>query len=169
MGEAKVRTSAKIKKAKATIEQLEAALEMYAQNWGIYPNDDGLGADNKFTGCSILINALESETTEARQKGGPYVKYADELKKGPLIGPSANFSILDPWGQPYRYHSHTYQIPSPYYNVIAIGQVAGQPNITYNLWSCGPDKNNDESNSYTNYPQPPSSAEQLLYDDIVNW
>ncbi len=161
-GVSKVRASAKIKKAKATIEQLEVALEMYSQNYGTYPNDDGLSG-GKFPGCSVLINALESETPQAKERGGPYVKFPAELKDG-----SGN--LLDLWGQPYRYHWHTYQSTPPYYNVTAIGQESGKPNITYNIWSPASNKINDEWISNPNYPGPlPTEEQRRNSDDIVNW
>ena len=170
-GVAKVRASAKIKKAKATMEQLEAALEMYGQNYGTYPDNDALDA-GKFKGCSELIRALEAEDTPARKMGGPYVTYANELKatSGPASG-----SLLDPWGEPYRYHWDTdpLDIPSGP-NVTAIGQGSGQPNITYNIWSIGPNQINDEwspdQSQGSTYPEPsPSNMQKSYSDDIVNW
>lgn len=167
-GVAKVRASAKIKKAKATMEQLETALEMYAQNWGTYPDNDALDVEGKFKGCSRLINALESETSQAKAKGGPYVKYANELKKDPL-GIPPDYSLLDPWGEPYRYHWST---NSP--KVTAIGQSNSSTNITFNIWSSGPNKINDEWSPDnivgSTYPEPsPSNVQKSYSDDIVNW
>ena len=169
-GVAKVRASAKIKKAKATMEQLEAALEMYSQNWGDYPADEGPSAGNKFTRCSELINALESETSQAKAKGGPYVKYANELKatSGPASG-----SLLDPWGKPYIYH---WKPPTggTLINVTAIGQSNSSTNITFNIWSSGPNQINNEwspdQSQGSTYPEPsPSSLQKSYSDDIVNW
>lgn len=152
----KVLASADIKKVKATIEQLEVALEIYAQNWGTYPNDDGL-TSGKFTGCANLIAALESYTSQAKEKGGPYVSYIATLKN--------IYGLLDSWGKAYRYHWNTTT-----YNVTAIGQRLGQPNITYNIWSCGPDGINDEMNTNPNYPEPaPPDIQRRYSDDIVNW
>ncbi len=165
-GVSKVRASAKIKKAKATVEQLEAALEMYSQNWGTYPNDDGLSG-SKFPGCSVLINALESETSQARERGGSYVRYPAELK--------TSYGLLDPWGQPYRYHWHTSPLSAPSGpNVTAIGQGSGVANITYNIWSSGPNKINDEwspdQSQGSTHPLPsPPELQRRYSDDIVNW
>ena len=154
----KILTSADIAKAKATIEQLEVALEMYSRNWGTYPNDNISGG--KFTGCATLINALESETTKAKERGGSYVKYPAKLK-------DTNGNLLDPWDQPYRYHwSTTSQ------NVTAIGQTSpASTNITYNIWSYGPNGADEEmSISNPSYPAPlPSDLQRRYSDDIVNW
>ena len=164
-GVAKVRASAKIKKAKATMEQLEVALEMYGQNYGTYPDNDALDA-GKFKGCSELIRALEAEDTPARKMGGPYVTYANELKatSGPASG-----SLLDPWGEPYRYHWST-NPPK----VTAIGQSNSSTNITFNIWSSGPNKINDEWSpdnlAGSTHPEPsPSNVQKSYSDDIVSW
>ncbi|MFH1245404.1 MAG: type II secretion system major pseudopilin GspG [Candidatus Omnitrophota bacterium] len=72
-------------KAKAAIAALEAAIDMYELDLGVYPA----------SGNTTMVQELSSDSNPNPDWNGPYIRFKeDEL---------ANGEYLDPWGNPYIY------------------------------------------------------------------
>ena len=82
----RVREGGRVTHARNEINQLITAIQMYAEDWGHYPPDDGA-----VPGSGSLISALG---------GGSYSQW-------PEILIDADGNLLDPWGNPYRYRHNT--------------------------------------------------------------
>ncbi len=81
----RVRERGRITHARNEINQLIASLEMYSEDWGTYPPDDGAPT----YGSASLIAALS---------GGGYATW-------PPFVISEDGDLLDPWGKPYVYRN----------------------------------------------------------------
>lgn len=83
----RVREGGRVTHARNEINQLIAAIQMYAEDWGDYPHGNSSAA---------LLEALES-----------YSEWP-EIVKDKNTG-----ELLDPWGQPYRYEYPVAPLPAP--------------------------------------------------------
>ena len=126
-------------KAKSMIASLEIAISMYRVDVGNYPPDSG----------GPPIHIVYTRLTNAAWVNGwqgPYMEFKqDDLG----IDAWGNTVIRDPWGNSYRY-SIMDITPAP-----AI--MWGNTN-SYNLWSCGPDGNDDSGDGNADYG-----------DDVYSW
>jgi type II secretory pathway pseudopilin PulG len=127
-------TNAATSRAKAEIAAMETALEVYRSDNGIYPITVGprpYSTPTLFNTNSVsLYNALAT---------GSRMYFTFRLDQLQVIGASpAITNVLDPFGNQYSY----------YCNPGAIDQTN---QVTFDLWSFGPDHLNDTA------------------DDIVNW
>ena len=148
LGKAQMRAQRTV--AVSMIAQVRQALELYADDWGTYPPDD-YGTVGDFSSSVLMVQALLSS-----KKGGPYADFPSDQYNGAS-------GLFDPWGVAYRYHWST---TSP--QVTAVGQsVASGRNLTFNMWSCGPDQVDDAYGYNADYPEPPGDAKQG--DDVVSW
>ncbi len=133
--------SAKKRKAEVMISALEVAIGMYKADTGLYPpsdNPSGAGTTAKLN--DYLSTGGEYSTPQPvpcppTGWSGPYMKFRSE-------DISPGYQIVDPWGTSYIYNSF-----SPTHNASS-----------FDLWSCGPDEENDEGTAGTD-PD----------DDIKNW
>ncbi len=145
LGKAQVRAQRTV--AMSMIAHVRQAMELYADDWGTYPPDDG----GTFDSSVNMVNALLSS-----KKGGPYADFPSDQYDGAS-------GLFDPWGIAYRYHWST---TSP--QVTAVGQsIASGRNLTFNMWSCGPDGVDEALVGNPNYPEPPADGKQG--DDVVSW
>ncbi len=149
----RVKKKARITGAAATIYQLRSAMALYAEDWGTYPPDDG----DSFDSSVRLLCALLSERRE-----GPYAGLKPHMYDDNNGVVASNKGILDPWNNVYRYHWST-QTPA----VVGVGQSKSSRNLTYNLWSVGPDGENAERVENPYYPEP--DPDHRYGDDIVSW
>jgi type II secretory pathway pseudopilin PulG len=125
---------AKIEKAKAQIKALKAALAMFESDAGFYPGREPGWLRNKFKSW------LEDGWFEDQYNGynwaavpnttAPYMNFIDAELVMIDAGDGDDNGFIDPWGTPYNY-------------------VCGSPYDSYNLWSCGPDGNNNSGNGAT--------------------
>jgi len=130
-----VRENAKKRKAEAMIAALEVAISMYQADTGEYPPD------------AILVNNLTSNPggVIGPRWHGPYIEFKREDYQND--NPATN-TIVDPWHTAYNYDG-AYEDEG----ALTWGNIN-----SCNLWSNGPNKNNDSSDGDTNYG-----------DDIYNW
>lgn len=120
----RVREGGRVTHARNEINQLITALQMYAEDWGGYPDDDG----------ALHLN----EWKEEHDPDADYGKYSSrnllaELRSLnyldwtlPQLIEEVTQNALDPWENPYRYRSNT---PT----VVGLG-------VAFNLYSAGPDR-----------------------------
>ncbi len=80
----RVREGGRVTHARNEINQLIASLDMYSEDWGYYPADDGAAT----YGSASLIAAL---------RDGGYATWPDFIISGG--------NLLDPWGNPYVYRN----------------------------------------------------------------
>lgn len=137
------RKRAKIRVAQHEIKQLEQALEIYAQGWGVYAPEDS--SDSLVAMTHKPISSLESTLPSNVKRGGPFINLPDYKK----LDPPTDNSQIDPWNNAYRY-----RYPSNQEDVSPIGIDSG---LQYNIWSIGPDGINDIYKS------------GIQSDDIRNW
>lgn len=102
----RARQNAKIRVAEAEINQLVVAIQMYAEDYGRYP--DGRGDTNDGTDCGDLIDALEDSVGN-----GPYSTWPADKKSGT--------NLLDPWENSYRYDIVTIVGTGMGYNIWSDG------------------------------------------------
>lgn len=119
-------------KAESMIAALEVAISMYHVDTGEYPAQNDQNA-------TLVSNLKTDPWGGATGYGwrGPYMEFRDEDM---VIN-----EVVDPWGNAYNY-----DVP-PYTDDW------GNLN-SFNLWSNGPDTNDDSSDGDTDYG-----------DDIYNW
>lgn len=111
----RVREEGRVTHARNEINQLIAAAQMYAEDWGTFPADDGTAGawqDGYVAGQPVSRSLIEA------LQGGGYT-----LWPGILIGAEG---LFDPWGNPYRYR----------FDYAVEGRAAG---VAFNLYSAGPD------------------------------
>ncbi len=122
---------ARIEKAKAAMKATKAALEMFESDIGDYPvYTNTSGNGNDFK--SWLMNG-DHATGNYDNWYGPYMSFID----AEIL---SNTHYLDPWGNGYRYYH--------------VADTDG-----YNLWSSGPDGNNDSLDGESG----------IIGDDIGSW
>jgi general secretion pathway protein G len=125
----KVREGGRITHARNEINQLIAAIQMYAEDWGTCPPDDGAAAIGGWgahyaegeKASSSLIDALESEG----------------CAEFPDIVIDSDGNLVDPWSNPYRYVFNSAVLNG-------VGEV-------FNLYSAGPDMEYGTEDDITNW------------------
>lgn len=131
-------TNAARSRAQTEIAAMEGALETYKNENGEYPpstptRDSGSPAP---WGPTERDNSVSLFAALAGNPAKQYFKFKpDQLRKDA----SGNYYILDPFGSPYNYYCN----PNP--------SITRTNQVTFDLWSYGPDGLNDTA------------------DDIVNW
>jgi type II secretion system protein G len=123
-------------RAQAEIASMENALESYKSDNGIYPSSDAasttraLAINNAVNDSISLYTALTTPKAYMTFKPG-------QLRLDPVTGKTY---IVDPFGLPYNYYCHP---------------IAGDQknSVTFDLWSYGPDNQNDTGDDITNWKQ----------------
>ncbi len=147
--------NARIAATRSEIAQLNTALQLYADNWGTFPPDDGEMGGDGFESSVLMVKALLSTAG-----GGPCMDLRS--RKYDISSVEAGKGLLDVWGNAFRYHWST-QVPQ----VTAVGQSKSDTNLTPNVWSIGPDEKDDEHAYNPYYPEPHSGGSES--DDIVSY
>lgn len=154
----KAKEKAKIAKCISTIASLQTALAMYQVDYGVYPMsaDDtgtqrnGNSHHSDFDGDpNNLVAALSAAT-----QGGPYMEFKakDLIDRGSSPN-SRRYALKDPWGQAYIYVCQKYFDGSGDLQDIGSGSGPYYPTTstkskrTYNIYSLGPDKKTDDSDT----------------------
>ena len=140
---------AQIGVAKATIDHLRTALEMYKDDVGFYPPGDKANDEGNIN----MVLALTDDSEVDGGKGGPNSPYyefrAGDLKKS-TFSPTYDV-LLDPWGTPWSYTRA----------VDDGGNI--KPGIhnkhSYDLYSWGPNTIDDDGENDRSQDK----------DDIANW
>ena len=112
---------ARIEKAKAAIKAAKASLDMFEADVGSYPvyKDEAGWQGNDFRPWLVDGTWWNGFWDVYDNWCGPYMNFVDAD-----LDTTDKNHYLDPWGKTYRYYS-----------------VDG---ASYQLWSCGPDGNNDD-------------------------
>ncbi len=131
-----VRERGRVTHARNEINQLIAAIQMYAEDWGDYPADDGPDHLHEWKAThdpAASLGRLSSRNVlEELMSGG----YADWPEIPQLIEPVTE-NLMDPWSVPYRYRFNT---PT----VVGLG-------VAFNLYSAGPDRRYGTEDDITNW------------------
>jgi general secretion pathway protein G len=120
--------SAKEDRARSAIAALEAALERYRLDTGVYPNNT--------SGTNSFVLWLETGDGSTGWDG-PYMRFDS--------GETSSNAFLDPWGNAYIYYHN--QSTSKGYNHNYGGY---NTQNAFDIWSYGPDGANDVNASYIN-------------------
>jgi general secretion pathway protein G len=126
------RTSAARRRAQSEIAAIENALESYKNDNGIYPRSTITRLDAVHN-CTNLYAALVAGPNNPKTY---FTFKPNQIRQ--VTGTSTN--IIDPFGFPYNY-----------FNPPPGGSDTATNSTTFDLWSYGPDNQNDTA------------------DDIVNW
>lgn len=124
------RNRAQIARAKAVIQQLEMALEMYKSDIGYYLQKT---TSNNLNADGLINQYLVNSFTVSGITYGPYMKFDGNL---------SNNALLDPWGNAY--------------NVFTAPGSVGDADFRHNTSSCyiysfGVDGNNNTADDIDNY------------------
>ena len=122
-------TKAARSRAEAEIATMEAALESYKTDNGIYPRTSFPRGDVRNSGSLVTFLI-----------GGPKEYYS--FKVGETQTVSGVVCFIDPFGRPYNYYC---TVPPP------AGDQKNQP--TFDLWSYGPDGLDNTADDITNWKQ----------------
>lgn len=131
----RVREGGRVTHARNEINQLIAAIQMYAEDWGNYPPDDGvnhLGAWGEEHNPDAEPGKYSSRNLLAELRRLEYLDW--EL---PQLIEENTGNALDPWENPYRYR---YNTPT----VVGLG-------VAFNLYSAGPDRKYGTEDDITNW------------------
>jgi type II secretory pathway pseudopilin PulG len=168
-----------IKKAQAMIAQLEGALALYYNEYGMYPPTYRADATagqlngNRHDNVDIVINGLTynnlvNALTAPLAKNGPYISFkSNDLD----ISVTNKPVLLDPWGMPYVYVCQKYFSGGSMVDVPGNTQGPWWPNTgdhkwnTYNIYSFGPDGKSYGGNTDTGYNRDPGDG---TYDDAFD-
>jgi general secretion pathway protein G len=134
--------SARESRAESDIVALEAALERYKLDTGVYPNNTS--GTNSF---KLWLQTGDGSTGW----NGPYMSFKDSEVSGN--------AFLDPWGNAYIYYHN--QTTGKGYNHIYPGY---NTQNAFDIWSYGPDGANDATGP--NYYIDPNDPNE---DDITSW
>ncbi len=118
---------ANVGKAKADLEKIKNALEEYRLQYGVYPNDD-----------ATLADSLWNKPKNDPKVGKPF------LVMPGWGSPTADYTLKDPWGNPYLYE-HKSAAPYATHNNSKFG---------YDLSSKGPDGVKDTGDDLNNWAAP---------------
>lgn len=126
-------------RAEAEIAAMEAALESYKADNGIYPDTDAV----KNPGA--LFEALTGSSTANPDNFGSNGKIYMELKPGSQFDEGGTAEVLDPWGTAYKFKSD----PDGSADGSESATVLNNP-ATFDLWST-------------------AGTDTTTKDDITNW
>ncbi|NLF38841.1 prepilin-type N-terminal cleavage/methylation domain-containing protein [bacterium] len=140
--------------ARADIQRLETALNLYYNDCGAYPPTPSEPGNNAEVIAALtgdldhdkLYNPTSGDLKRGPNWGGPYFQIDKKVDS------SGNF--LDPWNMPYRYFNNEREDPT----------CKANPN-SYLLYSCGIDRKADDDprESILNSKSPSN------VDNIKNW
>lgn len=137
-------TKAARSRAEAEIAAMETALENYKMDNGVYPpstaiRDSGSGAG---WGLIEINNSTNLFTALAGVQSGSkvYMTFkSNQIMTNSISG--NNYYIVDPFGSPYNYYR------------AGMGTATATNSVTFDLWSYGPDGQNDTADDITNWKQ----------------
>ncbi|MDP3850279.1 MAG: type II secretion system protein GspG [Luteolibacter sp.] len=148
-------------KAKVQIALLSKAIEEYKLDNGNYPTPAGTSATdvkhkNGTGNTYLLYKLLYLDGAATNPPGKIYLPELDPInnKQGWITGSGTSITIVDPWGQPYRYR------------VAVLSNGTKNPsaqNPDFDLWSIGKDGLTKTGNSAADF------SHKDVQDDIRNF
>ena len=129
-----LRTS-RIRGARAKMAALEVALDLYYQDWGMYPptvTGDGSQREDQHNGNGPygVCNLVKALTTTRRT--GPYIRF----KEIDLLQEAGTIYLLDSWGREYVYVCNNRGMDYTYSGEGKLGPFHNTK--SYDLYSFGP-------------------------------